>query len=136
MSRSLVLLGQRRAASKRWKEKQRDDPRYQEQCRLRAKQWWDKNGRDLTYRRKYGITAAEFDARVAAQNYRCPIGNHLFGSTGKAGSSPALDHDHRTGKHRDIICRTHNGALGGFHDSVVELESAIEYIKKHQGEIS
>lgn len=120
------------AASSRYREKHKDDPAHRAKRRVVGKAWWDKNGRDLGYRRRHGITAAEFDVRVAKQNNRCPIGNHVFGS-GRQWNSPVLDHDHETGKHRDILCRTHNFALGGFHDSVEELTDAIRYVKKHKG---
>jgi hypothetical protein len=85
------------------------------------------------YRKRRGITLVEFEAKIAAQNNRCPIGNHEFGS-GKQWNAPAQDHDHETGKNRDVLCRTHNAALGGFHDSVEEIEAALIYIKKHKGE--
>jgi Recombination endonuclease VII len=110
-------------------------PGEREKRRAGSKKHWDRDGRNANYRQTHGITAAEFDARVAAQNNKCPIGNHEFGPIGRLlGTSPALDHDHMTGKHRGILCRTHNLALGGFHDSVEELEAAAAYLKRHQGE--
>jgi len=121
------------AASARYREKHKEDPEFRERRRKAGKKWWGRNGRNLTYTRTYGITAAEFDARVAAQNNRCPIGNHMFGPVGQRGDSPVLDHNHKTGKHRGIICRVHNGALGGFHDSIAELQDAQMYIKKYTG---
>ena len=44
-----------------------------------------------------------------------------------------LDHDHATGKFRDILCRRHNWGLGNFRDSVEEFKQAIKYIEKHKG---
>ncbi len=133
---SPAALKNSRAASTRWKRKQKALPNGRKQFRVASKKWWDAHGRDATYKHKYGISAAEFDARVAAQGNKCPIGNHEFGPIGRAGNAPALDHDHKTGKHRGVICRTHNGALGGFHDSIEELEAALRYMKKYHGEKS
>lgn len=39
-----------------------------------------------------------------------------------------IDHDHKTGKVRGILCRQHNIGLGFFTDSKELLESAIQYL--------
>lgn len=41
------------------------------------------------------------------------------------------DHDHKTGKFRDMICHSCNKGLGNFRDDVGRLEKAIKYLKKH-----
>jgi ribosomal protein S27AE len=41
----------------------------------------------------------------------------------------AIDHDHKTGRLRGLLCMDHNTALGKFHDSIAELEKAIIYLK-------
>lgn len=42
-----------------------------------------------------------------------------------------VDHCHATKKLRDVLCSRHNQGLGFFHDSISELEAAIEYLKRH-----
>ena len=39
-----------------------------------------------------------------------------------------LDHDHATRKFRGLLCHRHNLALGLFHDSIGELQNAINYL--------
>ena len=85
--------------------------------------------RNSYYKHEHGITVEEFEAQIAAQHNLCPIGNHPFGDRGKGKISPCQDHDHETGANRLILCREHNVALGMFHDSIFELESAISYLK-------
>ena len=89
---------------------------------------------DRWYRRTHGVSFADFLQQVEIQKDRCPIGNHLFGPRRKGQiDAPVFDHDHETGNPREILCRAHNIGLGYFHDSIEELESAITYLKKHQG---
>ena len=47
-------------------------------------------------------------------------------------SSLAVDHDHKTGAIRGLLCMTCNNALGHFYDSIELLENAIRYLKREQ----
>jgi hypothetical protein len=91
-------------------------------------------GKENWYKGQYGVSLEEFEAQIVKQNGLCPIGNHPFGPRGKTAGAPCQDHDHETDENRDVICREHNVGLGCFHDSIPELESAIEYLKLHQKE--
>ena len=87
-------------------------------------------GRDNWYNGEHGITLVEFEAQIASQNNMCPIGNHPFGKRGKDADSPCQDHNHLTGENRAILCRNHNVMLGLTHDSIEELEAAIQYLQQ------
>lgn len=89
---------------------------------------------DRYYKCVHGITLAEFDAQIAKQGGCCPIGNHPFGARGKRRTSPCQDHDHESGQNRLILCRNHNVAIGLFHDSIEDMESAILYLKSFKKE--
>jgi len=41
------------------------------------------------------------------------------------------DHDHRSGKSRELICNNCNLALGHTRDSIVNLKCLISYLEKH-----
>lgn len=59
---------------------------------------------------------------LIAQNYNCAIcacKKYLV-----------IDHCHRTGKVRGLLCKKCNTALGGFNDDTKALEGAIAYLNK------
>lgn len=45
-----------------------------------------------------------------------------------------LDHSHKTGVARGLLCRACNSGLGYFKDNTDNLSSAIKYLKKHEKE--
>lgn len=116
-----------KASLKRRHDKYRDSGK----AAKRTKIYNALHGRDNYYRFTHGITEAEFEAQIAAQNNLCPIGNHPFGERGKNGDSPCQDHNHETGENRAILCRNHNVMLGLANDSPELLEIAISYLRQH-----
>ena len=107
----------------------RKQKKYRQLHPEKVKEWNSRQPRNRWYKHQYGTSEAEFEAQITAQHNLCPIGNHPFGDRGKGKISPCQDHDHETGANRLILCREHNVALGMFHDSIFELESAISYLK-------
>ena len=73
--------------------------------------------RDYNLRRRYGITAEQYDAMLAAQEGRCALCGRRPGRV-----RLALDHDHATGEARGLLCSTCNrevvGALDGHPDRI------------------
>jgi hypothetical protein len=41
----------------------------------------------------------------------------------------AVDHDHKTGKIRGLLCNCCNTAIGRFNDSIAVLQNAISYLE-------
>jgi Recombination endonuclease VII len=82
------------------------------------------------YKNKYGITLEIYDEMRELQNYCCAIcGNHE--DSGKFGKL-FVDHDHKTGKIRQLLCDKCNVGLGSFKDSPDFLKNAIEYLIRHR----
>lgn len=80
----------------------------------------------------YGLTVEQWQAMVDAQGNRCAI----CGSPPVPGSGPAtkrlhVDHDHRTGKNRALLCNACNRALGYFRDDRDRLLAAARYLEEH-----
>lgn len=78
------------------------------------------NARRQHLRIKYGITEAQYDALLQAQNGKCRI----CGTAGKL----HVDHDHGTGRIRGLLCHQCNVGLGHFRDRPDLLTKAIEYL--------
>lgn len=71
--------------------------------------------------KKYGLTPEDFDNMLRDQNDRCKICREediMF----------HVDHDHKTGKVRGLLCSNCNTGLGLFRDNVAYLENAINYL--------
>jgi len=81
---------------------------------------------DARFRRKFGLTIAERDALIQAQDGTCPLCGRVFTRFDRA----CVDHDHATGRMRGIICSSCNKALGLFKDSIPALTRAIAYLQE------
>jgi hypothetical protein len=76
----------------------------------------------------YGITMEQYKVMYDNQEGKCPIcGRH----ENELVKSLCIDHDHKTGSIRDLLCVKCNVGLGWFDDDIERLSSAILYLKKH-----
>lgn len=93
-----------------------------------------KQRNDYALWHKYGITSEQKEEMLQNQNYRCANKKCLADKPNAARSSTTwlVDHDHKTGKVRGLLCNTCNLTLGAFNDSVEKLEGLVEYLKEHQ----
>jgi len=82
-------------------------------------------------KRHFGITVEEYKQMIVKQNGLCAICNQPE----KNGNRISLDHDHKTGKNRELLCNNCNMGIGRLKESEEILLSAISYLKKH-GETS
>jgi hypothetical protein len=72
--------------------------------------------------RKYGLTRENYEALLEEQSGRCGICGEPFAQ------SPHVDHDHRTGRVRGLLCRRCNRAIGFFDDDPELLERAAAWL--------
>lgn len=80
-------------------------------------------------KRMFGMSIEEYDKKLAQQNGVCAI----CGGTCVSGKRLAVDHNHTTGKIRDLLCGNCNGGLGKFKENPDIMLKAIEYLRKHNG---
>ena len=74
--------------------------------------------------RRYGITKADYEAMLAKQGNRCKVCLCLFKE-----KRPHIDHDHKTGKVRALLCGLCNSALGMVGDSEFKLARLLAYLR-------
>lgn len=85
---------------------------------FRAKQ------REIAFRHKYGITVADYEFMLAAQDGRCAICFAL-----PLPDEPLyVDHCHDSGDVRGLLCRKCNSGLGMFEDDRERLARAAAYL--------
>jgi hypothetical protein len=73
---------------------------------------------------KYGLTPADFEALLEFQHGYCPMCNRRFGRA----RPPVVDHRHRDGKARGLLCASCNNRLGWLHEDALWLKRAAEYL--------
>jgi hypothetical protein len=75
------------------------------------------------------MTTEEYDRKMEAQGGVCAI----CGKTCVSGKRLAVDHNHSTGKIRDLLCGNCNGGLGKFKEDPELFLKAVDYLRRHNG---
>lgn len=84
--------------------------------------------RENKLQRKYGIGIIEYNKMLVKQEGKCCICGTI--NPGNGQTNFAIDHNHKTGEVRGLLCRPCNQALGLFKDSPEILEKATTYLKE------
>lgn len=84
--------------------------------------------REYNYRRSYGITIDDYDKLFKSQDGKCAICDTTTPSNRVNIEHFAVDHDHKTGEVRGLLCSRCNFGLDHFKDDIVILENAIQYL--------
>jgi recombination endonuclease VII len=82
--------------------------------------------RDYELTRNYGISTEDYDNILAAQNGVCAI----CLQTCSSGKRLAVDHCHKTGSVRGLLCVKCNTTLGRMNDDPENFHRAAEYLEK------
>lgn len=75
-------------------------------------------------KRRFGLRRGQYDLMMARQNGRCAICGI------RPRRSLAVDHNHRTGKVRDLLCSNCNLLVGMCKEKVSLLTGVIKYLKR------
>lgn len=90
--------------------------------------------RKLSIVRKKNITVSQYDQMILDQDNKCAICKRKETRIRKGELKPrplCIDHDHKTGKLRQLLCWSCNAGLGFFQENIEYFESAISYIRRN-----
>lgn len=92
--------------------------------------------RDVAFQSKFGIALAKYNEMLAAQDGKCAICSNP--ETIERNGKPrllAVDHCHASNKVRGLLCGNCNPMIGYAKDNIQVLESAVQYLRSHEGAI-
>jgi hypothetical protein len=78
--------------------------------------------------KKFGLSTEEYDTISKAQNHRCKICGDKANTKSKY-KTLTVDHNHKTGEVRALLCSQCNSMLGFARDNRVILSKAIDYLE-------
>lgn len=99
---------------------------------LKNKEKFNKRSTESTRVYKYGVAPERYLEMCDAAGWKCQICQGELDQNRPARNriyAACVDHCHKTGKVRGILCSRCNTALGGFRDQPEYLEAAIRYLQ-------
>ena len=90
---------------------------------------------DRNLKRTFNLTREQYNEKLASQNFVCAICELPETSTSpNTGTikSLAVDHNHATGKIRDLLCGRCNTTIGKLNEDLILLEKIKVYLIKHK----
>ena len=116
------------AAKERVRTWQRDNPERLQQYRKAYRSRPEVKARDRSahLRRTFGITQDEYETRLAGQGGGCAVCRRAP----KPGKSLHVDHDHRSGDVRGLLCFSCNAALGHLADDAERIRALLTYLDR------
>lgn len=100
-------------------------------CKAKKSKEYRNNGginysRNKSFKYKYGITLEQYEQMLINQNNCCITCKNEFNDENK----PDVDHNHKTGKVRGILCHRCNLAIGYLREDEDILWNVLEYLKQ------
>lgn len=105
---------------------------HKEEIALRIKSLSKENKdffRERGLRRSHSIGVSEYNSMLFQQDGKCAI----CGTTDPRGRKNVfhVDHDHKSGKIRGLLCHNCNLAIGLLEDDVNRIRKAANYVERH-----
>lgn len=122
---------QQDVVNQRRRERYRNDPEFRERAKQAAKETRVRNPRTRLKQllREYGMTIEQYENLVLKQNGVCAICKGKS-SGDKRSSRLFIDHCHKTGKVRGLLCSPCNLGIGKLRDDPKVLRNAARYLEK------
>jgi hypothetical protein len=110
------------------------DSAHREKTNKRGRDWHRAHpgaARRITLKKKYGLTVEAYDAMLTAQLGTCAI-CHRSSPGRKDIANFIVDHSHKTGKTRGLLCDPCNKGIAYFKENIVVMDKAINYLLKYR----
>ena len=117
---------------RKWENKNRSH------VNARRRKWYKANIKEEREKRilqKYGLSATEYYLMYEEQGHSCAIckkSGKPSSLSDKPFSALAVDHCHKTGVIRKLLCFNCNTMLGQAKDNIDILRKAVKYLEEHQ----
>lgn len=100
-----------------------------------ARRWYHNKGKYAAAAKRYGIPLDEY-MDALAKFTACKICRREITTVTMDGHTrlPSVDHDHKTGKVRGLLCSRCNVALGMLGEDIPTMQRALKYVKEHQAD--
>ena len=95
-----------------------------------AKEYQERR-REQSLKRLYNLTIEQYDEILESQGNGCAVCGKTPEENGRRLN---VDHNHKTGEVRGLLCRTCNLLLGYAKDNIITLSRAIEYLESRRKE--
>ena len=102
--------------------------------RARNREWIKNHPQEVRANRlknEYGMSMADYDAKVQAQNGVCEICKRAPVKHAGNKYGFVVDHDHKNGKTRGLLCQRCNVLLGKAEDDPELLQRFIDYLRRY-----
>ncbi len=123
-------MASRRSIARR--KRYAEDPEYRESVLARSRRYRATHKEDLSEyerQRRYGLSGADYEAMLARQGGVCAICRR------RSKRRLEIDHCHKTGKVRGLLCTNCNTALGRCHDDPDIMRAAIAYLEASRRDV-
>jgi len=94
---------------------------------------------DYHLKKKFGMGSGEYEKLLESQGGVCAICGNKETRPDHNNGKPrrlAVDHNHKTGKVRSLLCSNCNIAIGLLGDSTDTIKSAMEYLEAHKNQLN
>lgn len=117
------------------RERYKNDAEYREKIKANAMEYNRNNpeAKLSQHLKEYGLTIDDYNNLLKKQKYKCAI-CECDVSNKLENHKPRplyVDHNHKNGNVRGLLCRNCNFVLGHAKDNIVILEKAIKYLKEN-----
>lgn len=112
---------------KKTEQYRKENPEVYRKASLKHWHKSDIKKRQAQWIKRYGITLEQYEEMYDNQKGVCKICKNTCSSR----LCLSVDHCHKTGKVRGLLCVKCNTALGMLNDDVHKFKTAIEYLNRH-----